>query len=150
MTEPGGIRLFLDRSTNGKRFAEAVKHLCPETVTIGDRYGVAAAEKVPDVDWIRDATAEGRICVGSDIRIVSNMLELEAVVEHSARFFLFPNNNLTVAEQIARFERLHDALARAAAEPGPWVHKLTAGGLNHTSGEVLVQRLAAARRRARL
>lgn len=61
MTEAGGIRLFLDRSTNGKRFAEAVKRLFPETVTIGERYGVAAAEGVPDVDWIRDATAEGRI-----------------------------------------------------------------------------------------
>ncbi|MEU1216231.1 hypothetical protein ABZ424_28275 [Streptomyces sp. NPDC005790] len=68
MVEPGGIRLFLDRSTNGKRFAEAVKRLFPDTV--------------------------------------------------------------------------------AATEPGPWVHKLTAGGLNHTSADILVQRPAAARRRA--
>ncbi|MCX4652974.1 hypothetical protein [Streptomyces microflavus] len=148
MTEPGGIKLFLDRSTNGKRFAEAVRRLFPDTVTIGERYGVAAAEGVPDVDWIRDATGEGRICIGSDIRIVSNVLELAAVVECSARFFLFPNGNMRVAEQIARFDGLHDAIVSAAAEPGPWVHKLTAGGLNHTSGEVLVQRLAAARRRA--
>jgi hypothetical protein len=148
VTEPGGIRLFLDRSTNGKRFAEAVKRLFPDTVTIGEWYGVAAAEKVLDVEWIRDATTDGRICVGSDMRIMSNVLELAAVVEHSARFFLFPNNNLTVSEQIARFDALHEAMGRAATEPGPWVHKLTAGGLNHTSANILVQRLAAARRRA--
>jgi hypothetical protein len=88
---------------------------------------VAAAEKVLDVEWIRDVTTDGRICVGSDIRIMSNVLELAAVVEHSARFFLFPNNNMTVSEQIARFEVLHEVMARAATEPGPWVHKLTAG-----------------------
>lgn len=79
---------------------------------------------------------------------MSNVLELAAVVEHSARFFLFPNNNMTVPEQITRFEALREAMAGAATEPGPWVHKLTAGGLNHTSGDVLAQRLAAARRRA--
>lgn len=147
MTEAGDVRLFLDRSTNGKRFAEAVKRRFPDTVTIGERYGVAAAESVLDVEWIRDASAEGRICVGSDARIASNMLEIQAILEHSARFFLFPNNNLTVSEQIKRFEELHEAMVEAAAAPGPWVYKLTAGGLNHTGAETLAKRLDAARRR---
>lgn len=149
MTEVDDVKIFLDRSTNGKRFAAAVKRLFPDTVTIGERYGVAAAENVQDVDWIRDAATEGRICVGSDARIASNMLEIAAVLEHCARFFLFPNNNLTVPEQIKRFGELHEAMLEASVMPGPWVYKLTAGGLNHTSAETLAKRLDAARRRAR-
>ena len=66
MTTAGGLRLFLDRSTNAKRFAEAARELCPDVQTIGDLYGVAPAENIMDERWIADASAAGRICVGAD------------------------------------------------------------------------------------
>lgn len=47
--EAGGLRLFLDRSTNSKRFAQAVRERVPDVVTIGERYGVKAAEGIQDV-----------------------------------------------------------------------------------------------------
>jgi hypothetical protein len=66
------LRLFPDRSTNGKRFIGGVRRLVEDVETIGDRYGIQDAEGVTDVRWIADATSEGRILVGADRRILRN------------------------------------------------------------------------------
>ncbi len=49
MSEPP-LRLFLDRSTNGKRFIDGIRRLVDDVETIGDRYGVRDAEAVKDRD----------------------------------------------------------------------------------------------------
>lgn len=147
MTGEGGPRLFLDRSTNSKRFAEGVRGLVTDVVTIGERYGVQAAEGIEDRQWIAEATAEGRICVGADAAILSNELELAAVLEHSARYLVFSHNNLTSQEQVARFRELLPQILPLAEREGPWVYKLTADGLLEVPEEVLRQRLAARRQR---
>lgn len=141
------IKLFLDRSTNSKRFADAVRRLAGDVVTIGERYGVRPAENVLDEQWLGEATAEGRICVGADKAILSNELELAAILEHSARYLVFSSNNLTSREQIARFEGALDGILRLAELPGPWVHKLTADGLLEVTADTLRERLARRRKR---
>jgi hypothetical protein len=48
MTTAPPLKLFLDRSTQGRRFVQAVKALVQDVQTINDRQGVQAAEAVPD------------------------------------------------------------------------------------------------------
>ena len=74
MTKPAPLRLFLDRSTQGRRFVEAVRDMVDDVETIDDRYGVRPAEHVPDITWIADATAAGRILVGAGRYILRNPL----------------------------------------------------------------------------
>lgn len=73
------LRLFLDRSTQGRRFVAAVRDLVNDVETIDDRYGGRPAERVPDVRWIADATADGRILVGADRYMLRSQLERRAV-----------------------------------------------------------------------
>lgn len=147
--EAGGLRLFLDRSTNSKRFAQAVRERVPDVVTIGERYGVKAAEGIQDVQWIAEATAERRICVGADSAMLGkNELELAAILEHSARYLVFSHNNLTSRELIERFHALLPQIQPLAEVKGPWVYKLTADRLSEVPERVLRQRLEARRRRS--
>lgn len=90
------LRLFLDRSTQGRRFVAAVRDLVNDVETIDDRYGVQPAEHVPDVRWIADATADGRILVGADRNILRNPLERRAVCRAQARYVVFGTNNLRI------------------------------------------------------
>jgi hypothetical protein len=46
--EPPALKLFLDRSVQGRRFIEAVRLLVEDVETINDRYGVKPAEQTLD------------------------------------------------------------------------------------------------------
>jgi hypothetical protein len=41
--EPPALKLFLDRSVQGRRFVQAIKLLVEDVETINDRYGVKPA-----------------------------------------------------------------------------------------------------------
>lgn len=148
MTTAGGLRLFLDRSTNARRFAEAAREICSDVQTIGDLYGVLPAESVMDECWIADASAAGRICIGADKAILSNLLEIQAILEHSARYVVFTDNNTPTLERIAQFRAVYGQLIPLAEIPGPWVYKLTKGGLQAVGESALIARLEQARARA--
>jgi len=48
VTGPAPLRLFLDRSTQGRRFVEAVRDMVDDVETIDGRYGARPAEHVPE------------------------------------------------------------------------------------------------------
>lgn len=129
MSEPA-LRLFLDRSTNGKRFIDGIRRLVDDVETIGDRYGVRDAEMVKDVQWIADATAEGRILVGADRRILRNPLERRAICLAGARYIVFGTNNLSIGRLLELFERNLPTIRRLAAAPGPWVQRIAQHGMD--------------------
>ena len=128
MTDPR-LALFLDRSTQGRRFVEAVRALVDDVETIADRYGRDAAQDVPDTQWIADATAAGRILVGADRRILLNPLERRAVCRHKARYVVFGTNNLRVPDMVALFSASLPAIRAQADEPGPWVLRIARHGV---------------------
>ncbi|MFI7347114.1 hypothetical protein ACIBSR_12665 [Streptomyces sp. NPDC049936] len=140
--------MFLDRSTNAKSFAQAVRELCPDVQTIGDLYGVLPAEAVQDQRRIADPSAAGRICVGANKAILSNLLERQAIFQHSARYLVFTDNNTPTRQRITHFRELHDQIVSLAVGiPGPWVYKLTRGGLQAVSADVLQAHLKQALQR---
>ncbi|WP_433349337.1 hypothetical protein ACQP25_36365 [Microtetraspora malaysiensis] len=127
------LRLFLDRSTQGRRFTDAVRLLVEDVETINDRYGTKPAEAVPDTEWIVDASFDGRVLIGADRNIVRNPLERHAICLCAARYVVFGNNNMTMRAMIQLFERHLPEIHRLATVPGPWVHRLALHGLDPLS-----------------
>ncbi|MGW4285840.1 PIN-like domain-containing protein [Streptomyces sp. NPDC004673] len=146
MRELPPLRLFLDRSTNGDDFVKGVKHLCSDTVSIGERYGVKAAENVSDEAWLAQATAEGRICVGADKKILSSSrpTEIAAVLKHRARYLVYANNNLRTTDQLRLFNSLLPDIRELTGAPGPWAYTMSQHGLLLTSRDELEKRLVRA------
>lgn len=130
MSELQPLRLFLDRSTQGKRFVEAVRRLVDDVETITDRYGVQEAEAVPDTRWITDATADGRVLVGADRFILRNPLERRAICMAGARYIVFGTNNLRVSRMAELFEACLPRIREEALELGPWVCRIAQHGLD--------------------
>ena len=129
MTAPSPLRLFLDRSTQGRRFVEAVRQLVDDVETIADRYGAQAAERIPDLQWIAEATADGRVLVGADRYILRNPLERQAICRARARYVVFGTNNLRVADMVALFAASLPAVRAHAGRPGPWVLRIARHGV---------------------
>ncbi|MFF3918899.1 hypothetical protein ACFYZB_36710 [Streptomyces sp. NPDC001852] len=131
------LRLFLDRSTNGDDFVKGVKRLCPDTVSIGERYGVRAAENVGDETWLAETAAEGRICVGADKKILSSSrpTEIAAVLKHRARYLVYANNNLRTVDQLRIFNGLLPDICELTGTPGPWAYTMSQHGLILTTRE---------------
>lgn len=126
---PPPLRLFLDRSTQARRFVAAVRQLVDDVQTIDDRYGAGPAEALPDTVWIADASADGRILVGADRYLLRNPLERRAVCRARARYVVFSTNNLSTALKIELFERSLPTIRQLTSLPGPWVHRIAQHGM---------------------
>jgi hypothetical protein len=126
--EPPALKLFLDRSVQGRRFIQAVGLLVEDVQTINHRYGVKAAEQILDQQWIAEASADGRILIGADLRIRRNPLERQAVCRHAARYVVFGNNNMPPKVMIELFTRHLPKIRLLTTEPGPWVRRIAQGG----------------------
>ncbi len=107
-----------------------MRQLVPDVETINDRYGVRPAEDISDVQWITDATADGRILVGADRYILRNPLERRTVCRTGARYVVFGTNNLRATLMIALFTENLPRIERRAGLPGPWVHRIVQHGLD--------------------
>jgi hypothetical protein len=140
------LRLFLDRSTNGDDFVKGMKDLCPDTVSIGERYGVKAAEDVQDTVWLAEAAKEKRICVGADKKILSQARpsEIAAVLKHGVRYLVYANNNLRPTDQLKLFSTLLPDIRELAGTPGPWAYTMAQHGLVLLPREELEKRLVRA------
>lgn len=130
MTEPPPLRLFLDRSTNGKRFIEGIRRLVDDVETIGDRYGVRPAEDIKDPRWIADASEDGRILLRADKNILREPVERRAVCRARARYVVFGSGNLSTGQLLKLFEQNLPALRRLTPVPGPWVQRIAQHGMD--------------------
>lgn len=82
------LPVFLDRSVGTKKIAIALRQLGVDVETIQDRYGDKSV-KIPDTQWIEEATADGRVLIGADKRIRYQSLERLSICRHGARCFTF-------------------------------------------------------------
>ncbi|WP_116044460.1 hypothetical protein [Amycolatopsis palatopharyngis] len=123
------LRLFLDRSTQGRRFVDAVRELVSDVETINDRYGTKPAESVPDTTWIAEASADNRILVGADRNILRNPLERRAICLAGARYVVFGNNNIPMRTMIERFEHHLPRIIELTSVSGPWVYRIAQHGI---------------------
>jgi hypothetical protein len=124
------LRLFLDRSTQGRRFTEAVRKLVDDVETIADRYGMRPAEQVPDTQWIAEASIDGRILIGADKYILRNRLERHAICRSRARYVVFGTNNLSMRAMIELFETHLPFIRELTEISGPWVYRIAQHGID--------------------
>lgn len=80
---------FLDRSVGTKRVAAGLRDLGPSAQTVDDRYGVAAGPTVADEQWITDASRDGLLPLGADLRIRYRTVERWALCRAHARYVAF-------------------------------------------------------------
>jgi hypothetical protein len=112
-------RFFLDRSLGGKKVPASLREAGWDIVTMRERYGNAVAQRLDDVTWITEMSAEGFVLLTADSRIVRNELEAVAILEANAVVFMLPTGNLTGEEMAARFLHHQDAIEREATSSGP-------------------------------
>jgi hypothetical protein len=124
------LRLFLDRSTNGKRFIEGIRRLVRNVETIGDRYGVRPAEDIKDPRRIADATEDGPTLLGADKRILRCPVGRRAVCRARARYILFRSANLSNSKLLELFEQNLPAIRLLTSGPGPWAQRIAQHGMD--------------------
>ncbi|MDF2444633.1 MAG: hypothetical protein JWR01_2836 [Subtercola sp.] len=94
-----------------------------------ERYGSVIAQALSDIDWIRDATAEGEVLLTGDKAIAKRPLEARAVASASARVFALGKNQLTGTQKAERLLRHERAIFRRASRYGPYVVSISERGL---------------------
>src|SRR6266849_239867 len=90
-----GIRFFLDRGLGARIVPRALRLAGWMLETMDERYGQAASQKIPDIQWIEEATSAGDVLLCKDLAIARNILEAQVVYMTSARAFALSKADLT-------------------------------------------------------
>lgn len=116
------LRFFSDRSLGDHVVPEALRAVGWHVVTMRERYGTITAQALADIDWIRDATAEGEVLLTGDKAIAKRPLEARAVIAASARVFALGNSSLTGPQKAQRLlDKQRVIFRRAERDAGPYV-----------------------------
>lgn len=95
-----------------------------DLVTLAERYGVPADEQITDVQWMRDAAANGEAVLMCDDSIrKKNPEERQILIELQLRAFAV-SSRLPGADVVTRFVAQLQAIERACSQPGPFVYRL--------------------------
>lgn len=112
---------LVDRSL-GRRIVPDAIRACGFTVhTLWSVYGNAEA-RLRDVDYLRDAGANGWAVLTADMRIRWNAHELSVVEAERVRVFALPRGGLTGPEQASRFVANLERINHACVKPGPFIY----------------------------
>ncbi len=124
------LRFFSDRSLGDHDVPGALRAAGWQVVSMRERYGSVTAQQLADIDWIKDAVAEGEVLLTGDKAIAKRPLEARTVVAAGARVFALGSNQLTGPDKAQRFLEQRAAIyRRAASTPGPYIVSVTGRGL---------------------
>jgi len=127
--EPGtsGLPLvFVDRSLGRIQVPALLRAGGVELITLAEQYGVPADETVQDTAWIAESAECGWVAFMKDERIRRRPAEREAIHRTGARCFCLANANLRSGEMARRYLDNLAAIARASAQPGPFLYAVHA------------------------
>lgn len=125
-----GLRFFSDRSLGDHEVPKALRAAGWQVVSMRERYGAVNAQGLADIDWIRDATAEGEVLLTGDKAIAKRPVEARAVITAEARMFALGKNQLTGKQKVQRFLDHERAIfRRASTQVGPYVVSISERGL---------------------
>lgn len=132
MPHPAGLPdLFLDRSLGRVQVPQLLRAAGLRLVTLAERYGVPADERVTDEQWLADAGTRGEVVLMKDARVRYNPAEKAAIVRHNVKCFCLARRDLSAADMADRFLRNLDAIANACAEPGPFIYAVHQNRIEH-------------------
>lgn len=87
-----------------------------------EHYGEQLGQMTADPDWINLVAERGWIGFHKDAAIRRNDIERAAVANSGARLFCIPRADITADELAQRYLTNLAAIARTAAEPGPYIY----------------------------
>lgn len=97
---------------------------------MNERYGSAAAQRLADADWIRDAAERDEAILCKGMAIARNPLEAEAVWFSNAKVFAIASAQITGEQMIQRVGAHQMAIVRwTKRTSGPFVAGIYEGGL---------------------
>jgi hypothetical protein len=95
-----------------------------EVVSLAERYGVPADERVTDIQWMREAAEAGEAVLMCDDAIrKKNPEERRVLLEVRLQAFIV-SGQLQATEVVRRFLAGRTAIERACRQPGPFVYRL--------------------------
>ncbi|HEV7184264.1 MAG TPA: hypothetical protein VGN33_07190 [Leifsonia sp.] len=125
------MRFFSDRSLGDHEVPNGLRAAGWHVVSMRERYGSVTAQALADIDWIRDATAEGDVLLTGDKAIAKRPIEARAVVAAAARVFALGKNQLTGQQKTQRFlDHEKTIFRRASTQSGPYVVSIGERGLD--------------------
>ena len=116
-----GARFFVDRGVGSRIVPDGLRAIGWHVVTMDERYGTDASQRISDADWIRDSSTHDEVILTKDRAIAKRALEAEAIVSNSARVLVIGSANITGAESLERLIRHRRRIERLITEPGPFV-----------------------------
>jgi len=120
----GRPRFFLDRNMGTIAVPAGLRALGVEVVTLSERYGAQAGERVEDVQWMPEAAAAGEAVLMADDAIRRKNPEERRVLIESELRALVINAQLPAPNTIERFSFNLSAIVRACSRPGPFVYRI--------------------------
>jgi hypothetical protein len=131
VSHPAGLPdLFVDRSLGRKRVPAILRAAGLRLTTLAEHYGIPADETVADVQWLKDATALGWVCLMKDAAIVRNDAEKGVVVAVGARCFCLSRQSLPAAVMAGWYlAALHEIIEAVATTSPPFLYAVDRGAL---------------------
>ncbi len=118
---------FLDRGLGVHFVANALRDQGYRALPMVEVYPDGADQVVPDDEWIRKASDEGRIALTKDYSITRD--HKDALAVSTLRIFALSNANLTGRQMAERYTANLNRILSRAVKPGPYVFVVTAAGL---------------------
>jgi hypothetical protein len=121
---------LVDRALGRHVFPQRVVACGYRCLTLADFYGdEQAAQAAADTAWLADAASHELVILTRDGNLYVNEHERLALERYNHRVFWIGPKKGTGQDWADTFEAHHQAIARYARQPGPFVVKVQRGGL---------------------
>ncbi len=98
--------VFVDRSLGRIEVPRLLREAGLRLVTLAERYGIPADERVTDERWLLEAAGRrGEVVFMKDSRVRYNAAEKSAIISTGVRCFALARRDLPAQEMAARFIR---------------------------------------------
>lgn len=124
------LEFLLDRGL-GRTVPDELERLGWHVHRIADEFPNDAQE-IPDEKWIEHGVVRGWVPLCKDGRIKGRSHEHNPLVVHQATLFYLDNQQLLIADMVARFEANRSQIERAARRGGPAIYAVTADTIRKT------------------
>lgn len=114
-----GSRFFLDRGLGSRVVPTGLRERGWSVTTMDERYGRAASQAVPDIDWIREASERGECILTKDAAIARNPTEAEVIYNCDARVFTITDARITGTDILSRLVLHEETIFRWALRTRP-------------------------------
>lgn len=123
-------RIFVDRSLGAIEVPGILRAQGLDLITMREHYGENYGQTVADHDWIALVAQQNWIGLHKDAQIRRRALEQASVMETGARMFCVADGNLTAADAAQWILNNINRIARAAAQPGPYIYAIYSHRIN--------------------